>query len=303
MAANGLSSTTEDLAIAADGSIALGVDGAVLDVRLGADGKVTISKRALSGDPLPRAHGLAYDRKGTLWAADPAGKALHAIDKAGVVTTHLTTNGTDKLDGPNDVAVDPGDRVLLSDPCRGELIYYDPVAKKVTDVETFALMTDGGPNGFAFHGDELWVVTENTTLLCPNAKVKPPATANLASLFRMSAKDGQFGARTLVEAGFGVFGDGMAFDVDGNLYVVVDTIDGFSLAESRVMVLRAGETKLVPFVAFAKDTIIANVAFGVGPLGETTMYAALLAIPPFTGADKRGLARFAVGVKGLPLLP
>jgi hypothetical protein len=68
------------------------------------------------------------------------------------------------------------------------------------------------------------------------------------------------------------------------------------------MVLRSGEKKMVPFVAFAKDTIIANVAFGRGPLGETTMYGALLAIPPFTNSDKRGVVKFEVGVSGLGLL-
>ena len=301
--AEGITSTTEDLAIAADGTIALGVDGAVIEVRQSSDGKVTISKRKLSGDPLPRAHGLAYDRQGTLWTADPAGGALHAIAKDGTVKTHLTAVEGTPLDGPNDVAVDPGDRVLLSDPCRGELYYYDPKAGKVTDIEPFDLLTEGGPNGFAFQGDTLYVVTENTTLLCPKAKKKPPVTANLAALFRLSAKDGVFGPRTLVEGGLGVFGDGMAFDALGNLYVIVDTIANVAIDESRVMVLRAGESKLVPFVAFKKSAILANVAFGRGPLGDTTMFAALLAIPPFTAPVQRGLVRFEVGVKGLALLP
>ncbi|MCB9739176.1 MAG: hypothetical protein H6747_07905 [Deltaproteobacteria bacterium] len=296
-------STTEDLAFLADGSVAMGIDAGVVVGKLGDDGKVTWSKMALTGDPLPRSHGMAFDRQGTLWTADTKGQALHAISASGVVKTHLTTNGNEPLKGPNDVAVAPGDWVIVSDPCRGELIAYDPKTEAVTDVHTFSLKTEGGPNGFAFWGDELYVVTENVTLLCPTAAEKPPATDPLAALFKLSAKDGKFGAHTVIESGLGVFGDGMVFDAEGNLYVVVDTADGFALAESRVMVLRKGESKLVEFAAFKKDTVIANVAFGVGAFGETTLYGALLAIPPFTGEDKRGLIRIPLGVKTHPLLP
>lgn len=300
---NNITGSTEDLAFRADGAIALGVPGGVVIATPTGPDSVSFEKMQLSGDPLSRALGLAYDRKGNLWTADPTGHALHAISPEGVVTTHLTTNGSEPLDAPNDVAVGLDDRVYLSDPCRGELIAYDPVTKAVTAVQPYHLPTEGGPNGFAFWGDELYLVTENTALLCPNSKEKPLVTAPVATLFKMTAKDGALGPKTVVQANLGVFGDGMAFDAEGNLYVVVDTAEGVALAESRVMVLRKGATELVPFAAFKKDTVMANVAFGRGLLGETVMYGALLAIPPFTSEDKRGIVRFPVGLTGHPLLP
>lgn len=240
LASNNISGSTEDLAFRADGAVALGVPGGVVIATPTGPDSVSFEQMQLTGDPLTRALGLAYDRNGNLWTADPTGHALHAISPEGVVTTHLTTNGSEPLDAPNDVAVGLDDRVYLSDPCRGELIAYDPLTKAVTAVQPYHLPTEGG---------------------------------------------------------------GMSFDAEGNLYVVVDTAEGVSLAESRVMVLRKGATELVPFAAFQKDTVIANVAFGRGVLGETVMYGALLAIPPFTTEDKRGIVRFPVGLAGHPLLP
>lgn len=264
MSATGLTGSTEDLAIRADGTIMLGIPGGLITVTPGAGGAADIAQVKLSGDPVKRALGIAYDRKGTLWVADPEAPALHAVDPAGVVVTHLAPSAERPLLAPNYVAVWPADEVVLSDPCQGALLRYDPKVGAVTAHHGFDLLTEGGPNGFAWDakGTRLYVVTENTALLCPMAKVKPAATAPIAGLFRIDTSGAGFGARVAVQTGIGLFGDGMALDAEGNLYVVVDTAAGLSLQASKVMVLRAGESSLAPFVACAKDTVIANVAFG-----------------------------------------
>jgi hypothetical protein len=214
MSENNLDSTTEDLAIRADGTVVLGIDAGLLELKTDKNGETSISHVKPTGDKLLRAHGIAYDRKGLLWIADPTTPAVHAMTPEGVVTTHLKDNGSEPLMAPNYVAVAPQDRVVVSDPCLGELLMYDPPTKKVTDIASFDLKTEGGPNGFAYDKDNKWlyVVTMNTGLLCPSAKVKPNVTDNIASLFRFNTLGTKFGKRETIETGFGLFGDGMAFD-------------------------------------------------------------------------------------------
>ena len=45
----------------------------------------------------------------------------------------------------------------------------------------------------------------------------------------------------------------------------------------------------------------ANLAFGTGAFGDTTMYLSLPKLPPFT--QTRGVERVQVGVDGAPLPP
>lgn len=299
MTANKLDGSTEDLAIRADGSMAIGIPGGILDVA--PDG--TVTRPTLTGDAVNRALGMAYDANGTLWVADPDGKALRAIDKNHVVTTPLTGDGTGDFVSPNDVAVDRRNgHVIVSDPCLGRLVAFDPAAGKVLDTHAFAGKTEGGPNGFAFDGtgNYLYVLTENTALVCPSGD-KPKITDPVGGLFRIDTSGTGFGGREPIATNIGHFGDGMAFDKLGNLYVVVTSAKGVQFEKSAVMVLRKGEKTLVPFVE-TTDSIIANVAFGRGALGTTTVYAALLAVPPFTSEDKRGLVKFEVGIAGQSLL-
>jgi len=301
MTDNKLDGSTEDLAVYTDGTMTLGIPGGLLEVK--PDG--TISKPALTGDTIGRALGIAHDRDGALWVADSDGKALRKVDKTGKVSTAITGDGTADFVAPNYVAVNPNSgHVVVSDPCLGKLVAYDPAAAKVADLHAFKSKTEGAPNGFAYSADgkTLWVVTENIALLCP-AGDKPDIQAKVGALFAIDTSGAGFGARTLVQAGIGHFGDGMALDSEGNLYVVVTsgTAD-LKLESSQVMVLRKGEKQLVPFIK-ATDRIIANVAFGRTANDSTTIYAAMLAIPPFSLPETRGVMKFEVGVTGQPLLP
>ena len=111
------------------------------------------------------------------------------------------------------------------------------------------------------------------------------------------------GERIVVSAPGGLYGvdaRGLAFDAEGNLYLVLDVLDGLAIAESTVWVLPAGEDELHRFLS-VDDRLIANLAFGQGAFGETTLYVSLLYSGVLTAEDGRGLMRAEVGIAGLPL--
>lgn len=295
----GLDGSTEDLEFTPDGErLLLAVPGALL--ALDPAGNVEIVP--LTGEPLLNPLGLAYDRDGNLWIADSGQNALLKVAPDGNVTKALTTDGTQDLVGPNYVAVGPDGRIYLSDPCIGELIRFDPERGVVDAVLSFDLPTEGGPNGFAFDpgGTRLWLATENTGLLCGHPFVG--ITDPIASLFAIDVDDAGFGDVETVAADFALFGDGAAFDVEGNLYVIFDTQRDFMLEESAIWVLPTGSAQLEK-LASVQGRVLANLAFGTPPFGEGELYIALLAVPPFTPASARGAERLRVGIPGLPLLP
>jgi DNA-binding beta-propeller fold protein YncE len=248
---------------------------------------------------LGRPLGIAFDQRGNLWAADSFSALLSKVSPAGKVTTELTDDGTEPLVGPNYVAIDQKGRVYLSDPCLGELMRFDPASGTVDAIVTFDLPSQGGPNGFAFDasGTRLFIATENTALFCGHAFVG--LTDPIAGLFVVDVSDAGFGPLETIAPDVALFGDGVAFDAEGNLYAIFDTEVNLSLEESAVWVLPAGSTELVKFLS-ATDRVFANLAFGQGDFDDETLYIALLAIPPFTSPEARGLERFVVGIPGLP---
>ncbi|NOZ00852.1 MAG: hypothetical protein GXP54_03060 [Deltaproteobacteria bacterium] len=302
MADNGIEGSTEDLAFTDDGGLLMGVKGGLLSVA--PDGTVTALE--LTGDPIGTALGIAVDKDGNIWVADNTGKALRKVDAKGKVETVLENDGNSDLEAPNYVAVGPSGDIYLSDPCVGEIIRWDPVQGKVVARLSFDLKTEGGPNGFAFNaaGDRMFILTENTGVLCGQGDVDMKAP--LAGLFSVEIKENGFGERDAVATGIGLFGDGMAFDSEGNLYVIIDRLlEGtFVLEDSAIWVLPEGGKELFRFASLEDpqhDGIMANVAFGSGDFGAGTLYIALLSMPPFSPADKRGLMAVDVGIGGQPL--
>ena len=295
----GIAGSTEDLAFSPDGErMLMGVRGGLIAL----DPQGDATQVPLSGDALVNPLGIAFDRAGNLWIADSGVGALMRVSPAGEVTTALTSDGTQPLSGPNYVAIGPDDRVYLSDPCLGELIRFDPERGVVDSVLTFDLPTEGGPNGLAFDrsGTRLWLATENTGLLCGHSFV--PITDPLAGLYAVDVDDSGFGTRTTIATGVALFGDGVAFDDEDNLYAIFDTQRDFMLEESAIWILPSGRDQLVKLAA-VHGRVLANVAFGTPPFGSGSLYIALLAVPPFTPETARGAERLDLGIGGLPLLP
>jgi hypothetical protein len=98
----------------------------------------------------------------------------------------------------------------------------------------------------------------------------------------------------------GLFGDGIAFDVQGNAWYVADTTEGVMLEESQVWMLPVGSETPLKILVAGEQAIYANLAFGSEPFGATTLYLSMLAFPGF--ATERGLRRVEVGIPGLSLL-
>ncbi len=296
--AEDVTGSTEDLAFSPTGQLVIGVPGGLL--ALGPAG--TIERLPLSGASLVTPLGIAYDRAGRLWVADSGAQALFAVAPDGNVTPVAGADGETPFVGPNFVAVGPADEVLLSDPCLGVLLKIDPESGAVLDRVAFDLPTQGGPNGFAFDAgaSRLWLVTENTALLCRQSGVE--LTAPLAGLFRVAYGPEGFGELETVQAGVGLFGDGVALDVEGNLYAIFDRQENMRLSESTVWVLPEGEAQLVPWLS-VNDRVLANLAFGEPPFAAGSLFLTRLAVVPFTPAEARGLEQTHAGIAGLPLLP
>jgi DNA-binding beta-propeller fold protein YncE len=295
----GITGSTEDLEFTPDGQqLLLGAPGVLIAL----DPAGNAQFLPISGVPLVNPLGIAFDREGNLWIADSGASALLKMSPSGEVVTALTSDGTQDLVGPNYVAVGPDGRIYLSDPCIGELIRFDPKRGVVDAVLSFDLPTEGGPNGFAFDptGKRLWLATENTGLLCGHSFVG--ITDPIASLFAIDVDDAGFGNVETVVDDFALFGDGAAFDVEGNLYVIFDTQKDFMLEESAIWVLPAGAAQLEK-LASVRGRVLANLAFAPPAFGSGELYIALLAVPPFTPATARGAERLPVGIAGLPLLP
>jgi len=286
--------STEDLTFTDDGLL-MGAPEGLLQVN--PSGEVS---RWLVDDTLSKVWGFAVDDDGTIWAVDLENKRMVRIDTDGTVTEILTTNGSEPLAGANYVAVDHDGLIYLSDPCLGQVIRFDPETEETTVLQ-FDLESEGGPNGLAVSGDgtELYVATENTGLLCSHSHID--LQVEIAGVYVVDLSD--FETKRALAEGIGLFGDGLAFDVEGNLYVVVDTEANFQLEQSLIVVFPRGESEATPFLLADEATLFANLAFGQGDYGQTTLYLALLSIPLFTNDESRGLERFDVGIAGLPLLP
>ncbi len=298
--------TTEDGAFVGD-RLVLGlaagttaVDGALIEM----DPSGNAALADLAGDALVGPLGVALDRDGDLWVVDPratAAGALLRVSQQGEVETVLTAvDGTD-LDSPNYVAIGHDDKVYFSDPCAGIVVRYDPASETVDAVLTTDVATQGGANGLAFDasGSWLYLATESIALLCGRPDL--PLVDPVAGLFRVGVDEEGFGELEPLVERRGLFGDGLAFDVEGNLYVIFDTESDFMLEESAVWVLPAGESELVKFLA-SGSRVFANLAWGTEAFGETTLYVPLLAVDAF-GLPVRGVDRIDVGIAGLPLLP
>lgn len=295
-----LEGSTEDLAFDGADGIVMGVPGGLIYVEPNAD----VSMMDIRGDAIDTALGVAFDGDGNLWIADSTGSALRRLAPDGVVTTHLSADTDPSLQLPNYVAIGPDGWVYVSDSCAGVIVRYDPAGAVAETVTTTDIPTEGGPNGLAIDatGDRLYFTTENTAIFCEHEDVG--LVDPVAGLYVVDVSPGRFGLRESVAEGIALFGDGLAFDVEGNLYAIFDTNDVLNLEESTIWVLPEGESALLKLAATA-DRVMANLAFAPAGFGDDppgTLYISVLAVPPFTDESTRGLLRLEVGIDGQPLL-
>jgi len=288
--------STEDLAFdprPGGRGLVMGADGRLFAVA--PDGAATIIET--TGEDLSRVLGMAFDRDGRLYVADPGRKALMRVETDGEVVMVADGDGAEPFESPNDVTVGPDGAVFLSDTCTGKF-YAMSADGVIVDRVGLDPAVDGGPNGVVVGPDgALWVTTENTALFCGDAVglVDP-----LGGLYRIPVRDdGTFGPVETVARGVGVFGDGLVFDRVGNLYVIFDTVKDFALDET-VVFARPHEGGELRRVLSARGKVWANLAFppkeSGADYGPTRLYLSRLAVPPFVPIETRGLDRVELGI-------
>ena len=223
--------------------------------------------------------GLATDASGTVYmaacsgiwgapSATPAGILRLRDGKAEPVVT-------EGLDAPNDLAFGPDGRLYFTDPVSQDALTQAVpgrvCASKLEDASVDVLH-EGGlfPNGLAFDstGEILYV-----------------AESFAERIVRYELANGSLGApEILCEIADGQ-PDGMALDIEGNLWQCVnasDSVEVFGPSGKLIERLKCGE-----------GSYPSNGCFG-GPDGSTLFV---------TAAGTGGLASFDVGVRGLALYP
>jgi sugar lactone lactonase YvrE len=163
------------------------------------------------------------------------------------------------------------------------------------DGATTEFLSIPGPNGLAFDAQEayLYILTENPAVFCI------PGPNVWGGLFRVpigpGGEAGEPEPEPLVD-GFALAGDGLAFDEEGNLYVVFSGYIERNLGrlfDSGVFVYTPdGRFSEFFVVNILEGEIITNIAFGVEPFDPESLYCY-----GFTGR----LYRVGVGIRGRTL--
>ena len=219
--------------------------------------------------------GLAYDRAGFLYACDRSGGRLLRIIPGGIDETLVSG-----LNFPNHIAVHPG---------TGDLFVSETGADRVLRVSpsgavaTF-LTGASGANGLAFDAtaEHLYV-----------------ATLTGGEVLRVQVLDGVTPGSVDV-VGSVPAADGIALDLEGNVYVTGTAVGAGPVASSIYIIPADGSGQQVLITA-ALPTVYANLAFGQGGFGGQGLYAV-----SFIG--EQGSTLFGtvdsvfLGIDGLPLV-
>lgn len=102
LAAEGLEGSTEDVAMAPDGDLVMGVPGALVAI----DRQGVARRLTTSGEPLEKPLGLAYGPGGDLFIVDVDAEVVWRMTPALEVTRFVAAAGDEAFAGPNDVTVD-----------------------------------------------------------------------------------------------------------------------------------------------------------------------------------------------------
>lgn len=278
---------SEDLAFEEARGLFLGSSGAILNIPVPGSSAAEVD---LTGETIESPAGIAFGTTGDLYVcenADP-GKSVKRVQPSGQCGILSEGFGGEPFALPNHIAVHSSGDIYLSSTC-DQMIYRISPANG----ETTEFLPIPGPNGLAFDAREeyLYILTENPAAFCI------PSPSVWGGLFRVPlGPGGEAGAlETLVE-GFALAGDGLAFDEEGNLYVV---FSGYierrmgKLFDSGVFVYTP-DGRLNEFftVNILEGDIITNIAFGVEPFDPESLYCY-----GFTGR----LYRVEVGIRGKAL--
>ncbi len=279
---------SEGLAFWQERGLFLGSPGALLNL---AGPDAPLSEVPLTGGEILSPVGLAFGRAGDLFVcanSAAGGGSVKRISPSGVCTVLTDGFRAAPFSLPNSIAVDDAGDLFLSATCDGS-IYRVSAA----DGSTELFLSIPGPNGLALDaaGSDLYFTTEDAGIFCGR-----PASLG-GGLYRVEIEaDGSPGAPEPLIEDFALAGDGLAFDCEGNLYVVFTSLKASGLSgllTSALYVLTPdGRFNRYASVNLLAGEIFTNVAFGLDPFDPYSLYAY-----GFSGK----VYRFRVGIRGLPL--
>lgn len=240
-----------------------------------------------------RANGLLIDREGRLVACEgawPGGnrRVTRTDLKTGKITVLAAHFNGKRLNSPNDLARDSRGTIYFSDPRYGprddmeldeEAVYrIEEADGKFTVTRVVGAPDVTRPNGLLVSSDDktLYVVDHDGN----------PGGARTVLAFDLSPEGKATNRRVLFDFSPGRGGDGMALDVEGNLYVAAGTnvpLPGATTDYKPGVYVISPEGELKGFVPVPED-MCTNSTFG-GPDGKTlyitagkTLYLARMSV-------------------------
>jgi sugar lactone lactonase YvrE len=277
---------SEDLAFWPGRGLFLGSQGAILNSPAP---DASFAKLNLKGEEIYSPVGIAFGLTGDLYVSENVNaesSAVKLITPSGMCSILSHGFGREHFSLPNDIAVDGSGQVYVAATCNDMIYRISPV-----NGETTESVATPGPNGLAFSDDYtyLYFTIENPALFCHGLGVQ-------GGLFRVPiGLNGAPGHIETLAKDFAVVGDGLTFDVEGNLYVVftLPLVNGKPRLTSGVY-LYTPDGSLNEFfsVNLLQGDIITNVAFGIEPFDPYSLYCY-----GFTGK----LYKVKVGIRGRPL--
>jgi gluconolactonase len=183
-----------------------------------ADGTTVIWK-----EPSQRANGMCFDAQGRLvtccagGASYPGGaRAVLRYEHDGSVTSLASHYGGKRLNSPNDLCFDCSGRIYFTDPRYGDRSDLEQACMAVYRIELDGSLTRvisdmQTPNGILISAD-------NQTLYLVDHNPDPGGARTLVA-YDIDSQGHCAYRSTLYDFGSGYGGDGMALDVEGNIYL------------------------------------------------------------------------------------
>lgn len=190
-----------------------------------------------------RANGLYFDHQGNLIACADEHSELWQIDQNKNVVPLIKDYRGQRLNGPNDLWIDPEGGIYFTDPFYRRP-YWEHSEKEIESERVYYLSPDG--LDFRFVADDL--VKPNGIIGTPDGKTLYVADIGDGKTWSYSiAEDGSLGDKTLfTNSG----SDGMTIDNQGNVYLTGDGVMVFNK-----------EGKQIEHIPVERDWT-ANVTFG-----------------------------------------
>ena len=274
---------SEDLAFQQGRGLFLGSTGAILTAAAPGSGLIALD---INGEEIQSPVGIAFGHTGELFVSDNVSQdyaAVKRITPSGICSTLSDGFNGQDFSLPNDIAVHGSGEIYVAATCNNMIYRISPL-----DGETHEVLHTPGPNGLAFNQDYsyLYFTTENPAFFCQGENVN-------GGLFRVAIgpdhSPGQ--TETLIE-NVALAGDGLAFDAEGNLYIVFTGVKGSGRTSGVFVYTPDGRFNRFFSVNLCQLEIITNVAFGMEPFDPCSLYCY-----GFTGK----LYSAAVGIRGRPL--